>query len=192
MVARDGIEPSTRGFSIQLRARFGARKPKNGNEFSTGRPSRAVSLRNARTSAHHARAGTELRHSIGVWHGASTKPNPNVISRQYRPSSHGQRTRDGLRCAPPSLTIAQSHRDRQPAVLRPGPPDQVPDGRVNGRTPQAGPLRTASVSGSVYAAHQPVALPTRERARCRSLEATRETPECTDMSGGRNDGRHRE
>ena len=40
MVARDGIEPSTRGFSAQRRAEFGASKPKTGNEFSTGRPNR--------------------------------------------------------------------------------------------------------------------------------------------------------
>jgi len=40
VVARDGIEPSTRGFSIQPRPSFGASKPKTGNEFSRGRPSR--------------------------------------------------------------------------------------------------------------------------------------------------------
>ena len=40
VVARDGIEPSTRGFSIQRRARFGASKPKTGNEFPRGRPNR--------------------------------------------------------------------------------------------------------------------------------------------------------
>ena len=40
VVARDGIEPSTRGFSIQLRARFGASKPKTGNGFLLGQPNR--------------------------------------------------------------------------------------------------------------------------------------------------------
>jgi hypothetical protein len=40
MVARDGIEPSTRGFSVARRGRFGAKKPKTGDEFSTGRPNR--------------------------------------------------------------------------------------------------------------------------------------------------------
>ena len=34
VVARDGIEPSTRGFSIQRRGRFGASKPKKRDEFS--------------------------------------------------------------------------------------------------------------------------------------------------------------
>ena len=116
---------------------------------------------------------------------------PSVINRQFESSAHRQRTPDGLRRVPLSLTIAQSHRDRQPAVLRPGPPGQVPAGHANGRTPQAGPLRTASVSGSVFAAHQPFALPTRERAGCRPLVATMEIPECTDMSGGRNDGQQR-
>ena len=40
MVARDGIEPSTRGFSVRRRLRFGARKPKTGKEFLLGRPNR--------------------------------------------------------------------------------------------------------------------------------------------------------
>jgi len=40
VVARDGIEPSTRGFSVQRRDRFGGSKPKIGEEFSTGRPNR--------------------------------------------------------------------------------------------------------------------------------------------------------
>ena len=40
MVARAGIEPATRGFSVARRARFGARKLKNWNEFSPCRPNR--------------------------------------------------------------------------------------------------------------------------------------------------------
>jgi len=40
VVARDGIEPSTRGFSVRRRARFGASKPKTGEEFSLRRPNR--------------------------------------------------------------------------------------------------------------------------------------------------------
>jgi len=40
VVARDGIEPSTRGFSIQRRARFGASKSKTGNGFPLDRPNR--------------------------------------------------------------------------------------------------------------------------------------------------------
>ena len=36
----ESIEPSTRGFSIRRRARFGANKTKKRNEFSTGRPNR--------------------------------------------------------------------------------------------------------------------------------------------------------
>jgi hypothetical protein len=38
VVARVGIEPSTRGFSVQRRARFGASKPKTGKGFTLGRP----------------------------------------------------------------------------------------------------------------------------------------------------------
>jgi hypothetical protein len=37
---QDGIEQSTRGFSVRRRARFGATKPKNLDEFSRGRPNR--------------------------------------------------------------------------------------------------------------------------------------------------------
>jgi len=40
VVARDGIEPSTRGFSVRRRARFGESKPKIGDELSQGRPNR--------------------------------------------------------------------------------------------------------------------------------------------------------
>ena len=42
MVARDGIEPSTRGFSVARRARFGASKSKKRHEFSRRRPNRPV------------------------------------------------------------------------------------------------------------------------------------------------------
>jgi hypothetical protein len=55
VVARDGIEPSTRGFSVARRARFGARKSKKGNEFSTGRPNRPGRPSLCRTP----RAGTD-------------------------------------------------------------------------------------------------------------------------------------
>ena len=45
VVARGGIEPPTRGFSVRRRARFGASKPKTGNGFSvadrTAPPDRA-------------------------------------------------------------------------------------------------------------------------------------------------------
>jgi len=40
VVARVGIEPSTRGFSVRLRAQFGASKPKTGKDFLPGGPNR--------------------------------------------------------------------------------------------------------------------------------------------------------
>jgi len=40
VAARDGIEPSTRGFSRQLTSQFGASKPKKRDEFSRGGPNR--------------------------------------------------------------------------------------------------------------------------------------------------------
>jgi len=41
VVARDGIEPSTRGFSVRRRARFDATKPKKRNALSPRRPNRS-------------------------------------------------------------------------------------------------------------------------------------------------------
>jgi len=80
MVARDGIEPTTRGFSVARRARFGAGKAKKRNEFSRHRPNRTPDRAHAepcdgrpadRTQAagpcgswswpHRDRAGTEPR-----------------------------------------------------------------------------------------------------------------------------------
>ena len=83
--------------------------------------------------------------------------------------------------APPSSTIAQSHRDRQAAVLRRGPPDRAPAGRANGGTPKPDPLRTASASGSAVATHQPVALSTREGATSAHRRQTRRPPRRTTM-----------
>jgi hypothetical protein len=40
VVARVGIEPTTRGFSVQRRGAEGARKPKTGKGFSAARPNR--------------------------------------------------------------------------------------------------------------------------------------------------------
>ena len=40
VVARVGIEPTTRGFSVQRRDQFGTSKPKTGDEFLRGRPNR--------------------------------------------------------------------------------------------------------------------------------------------------------
>ena len=40
MAARDGIEPSTRGFSVRRRGRLGVNEAKNGDRFPVGRPKR--------------------------------------------------------------------------------------------------------------------------------------------------------
>ena len=56
MVAGDGIEPSTRGFSVRRRARFGARKPKIGDAFPPRRPNRP-----ARPSLYRTRAESSGR-----------------------------------------------------------------------------------------------------------------------------------
>jgi hypothetical protein len=42
MVARVGIEPTTRGFSVRRRARFGAGKLKTGDGFPPDRPNGAA------------------------------------------------------------------------------------------------------------------------------------------------------
>jgi len=109
------------------------------NHGGSCRSNRAVSSRNARASVHRDRAQTEPQRSSSVLRFTCTKPIPSVINCQFESSSHGQRTPDGLRRAPPSPTIAESRRDRQLAVLRPEPPDRVPVGRANGRRLQAGP-----------------------------------------------------
>lgn len=51
VVARVGIEPTTRGFSVRRRARFGASKRKTGDELSLGRPNRPVRPSPSRTGA---------------------------------------------------------------------------------------------------------------------------------------------
>jgi len=66
MVARDGIEPSTRGFSVARRAGFGVREPKTGNEFSQGRPNRPGRPSPDRTRGVPARR-IAARTSCGSW-----------------------------------------------------------------------------------------------------------------------------
>ena len=84
VVARDGIEPSTRGFSIQRRAQFGASKTKNRKGFQRGRPNRPAGPNAYRTQqgpadrtpargprgstswTHHDRAGTERGRFLGA------------------------------------------------------------------------------------------------------------------------------
>ena len=66
-VARGGIEPPTRGFSVRRRARPGAGKPKKGKDLLDGRPNRpprpsayrTVTPR-TRSARHSAHAGQQL------------------------------------------------------------------------------------------------------------------------------------
>src|SRR5262245_54110545 len=61
VVARGGIEPPTRGFSVRRRARLGARIPKTGNEFSRERPNRPARPSPSRTGTPESRrSGREL------------------------------------------------------------------------------------------------------------------------------------
>ena len=51
VVARGGIEPPTRGFSVRRRARFGASKPKTAKGFLGGRPNRPARPSLSRTGS---------------------------------------------------------------------------------------------------------------------------------------------
>jgi hypothetical protein len=90
VVARDGIEPSTRGFSVQGRAPLGARRPKTGKGFSRTRPNRPP-----RPSPFRARP-TELR----------TEPAPGAmrVKRLRRGGPNRASTRPGSACAGYQLT----------------------------------------------------------------------------------------
>ena len=55
LVARDGIEPSTRGFSIQQTRQFGASKSKTGKGFLLGRPNRLTRPSPCRTGGRESR-----------------------------------------------------------------------------------------------------------------------------------------
>jgi len=60
VVARDGIEPSTRGFSVRRSPRFGAGKPKTGNAFSSPRPNRPARPSPSRTGTPKSRPNPAL------------------------------------------------------------------------------------------------------------------------------------
>jgi len=73
VVARDGIEPSTRGFSVRWRAEFGTSKLKTGNRFSTGRPNRPARPSLFRTpGASSYRTAPKLKKRKG---GGASRPN---------------------------------------------------------------------------------------------------------------------
>ena len=79
MVARDEIEPSTRGFSVRQRTRFGASKPKKRNAFSASRPNcparpnpYRTETRNSERSRLSAHAGQRLAR-------IATEPFPNHV-----------------------------------------------------------------------------------------------------------------
>jgi hypothetical protein len=77
VVARGGIEPPTRGFSVQRRARFGASKPKTGNEFFPSRPNRPARPTPCRTGAPRARSQRRSTHASQRFARVRTELLPN-------------------------------------------------------------------------------------------------------------------
>jgi hypothetical protein len=63
LVARGGIEPPTRGFSVRRRARFGASKPRTENAFLRSRPNRPSRPTPCRTEARLGRSSSRCAHA---------------------------------------------------------------------------------------------------------------------------------
>ena len=109
VVARDGIEPSTRGFSVRRRGRFGARKPKTGNAFPRERPNRPARPSPYRTEPPNSGRGRTVAHAGQRLSRIATEPFPN-----RRPNGAAL----GFGVTPPSL-----------AALRFAPSERTLDGR---------------------------------------------------------------
>ena len=115
VVARGGIEPPTRGFSVRRRARVGASKPKTGNAFSGGRPNRPARPTYPEPEpgepAHDPRPDPVQRLAR-----LATEPSPNgspIGARRARASSHAPSTAPGR----PAGTTPRSER-WEPEILR--------------------------------------------------------------------------
>jgi len=77
MVARDGIEPSTRGFSVRRRARFGASKPKSGDASPPRRPNRPTRPSLCRTGTGNSGRARSVAHAGQRLARIATEPFPN-------------------------------------------------------------------------------------------------------------------
>ena len=77
VVARDGIEPSTRGFSVRRRARFGASKSKTGKGFPPVRPNRPSRPSPSRTGTVRTRLNFAAPQRGQRLTGIATEPFPN-------------------------------------------------------------------------------------------------------------------
>jgi len=87
VVARAGIEPSTRGFSRRRRARLGASKPKKRNEFSTSRPNRLARPSPYRTGAGKSCLSLAVPHPGQRLAGVATELFPNRAPNGAAPGS---------------------------------------------------------------------------------------------------------
>ena len=77
VVARDGIEPSTRGFSVRRRGRFGASKPKTRDAFSRRRPNRTARPSLSRTGTRNFGRARSVAHAGQRLARIATEPFPN-------------------------------------------------------------------------------------------------------------------
>ena len=77
VMARDGIEPSTRGFSVRRRARLGVSKPKTGHAFPRKRPNHPARLSLCRTGTENPGRVRLTRHVVQRLRRIATEPGPN-------------------------------------------------------------------------------------------------------------------
>ena len=87
VVARDGIEPSTRGFSVRRRPGFRASKPKTGDEFSRGRPNRPARPSPCRTGTPKFRPNSRGPDPVQRLAGIATELFPNRAPNWAAPGS---------------------------------------------------------------------------------------------------------
>src|SRR5688500_4736646 len=78
VVARGGIEPPTRGFSVRRRTRLAVAKPKTGKRFPAGRPNRPARPNPCRTGTPQARSGRHYAHASQRLARSRTEPFPNL------------------------------------------------------------------------------------------------------------------
>jgi len=146
VVARGGIEPPTRGFSVRRRGRLGARKPKTGKGFLLGRPNRPARPNPYRTEAGRAACVRRYIHSGQQLTRIATErlPNRSVAAARHSPRAAGDSRAGpwGRQCRTPS-----AHQPRL-TVLAPHVPREHPFQHRSAATSHAGNLESWRTSAA--------------------------------------------
>ena len=100
VVARVGIEPTTRGFSVRRRARLGAGKPKSGKSFPRCRPNRFRTSRRAAALAARASPGYATTRHRSI----TPRPRTTRRTRLFRNVSIAGPTSEVMAARPVRLT----------------------------------------------------------------------------------------